>query len=82
MTGLISLATILSQGLVLVSTREMPAQGNETVGSSAAKGFEVKGVANNPPSGNYFNVAMQEGARVYVCEGDKLSETPCYDPVK
>jgi hypothetical protein len=66
MKRMFSLTLVASLLLVLVSAREMWGQGTETVGSLAAKGFEVRGITSGP--GNLsFVVVMQKGAAVYLC---------------
>jgi hypothetical protein len=71
MKRLFLLAITLSLALVLVSTREMWAQEKETVGSLAAKGFEVKGISS---SGAGYFIVMQKGSNVYVCVVMGLAE--------
>jgi hypothetical protein len=58
------LASALSLALVLASTRAMWGQEKDTVGSLAAKGFEVRGIF---PEEALMYVIMQKGSEVYVC---------------
>jgi hypothetical protein len=65
MKRLFSLATTLSLALVFASARAAWSQGQETVGSLATKGFEVRGVAL--VKAVYPYIVMQKGSAVYYC---------------
>jgi len=73
-TRLLLLATTLSSALVLLSNT-MWGDEKETVGSLAAKGFDVRGVSSDR-TGTVV-VAMQKGTVVFICVGMYVGSSDC-----